>query len=42
MEAFVTAVQDGILPTRNYQKYVLRPPNVKDDCRNCGGKKVKL
>jgi hypothetical protein len=34
----MAVVQDGALPTRNYQEYVLKTPNVKDDCRNCGGK----
>jgi hypothetical protein len=38
MEAFMTGIQDGILPTRSYQKYVLRTPNVKDECRKCGEK----
>jgi hypothetical protein len=34
----MTAVQDGILPTRNYQKCILKTPNVKDECRKYGEK----
>jgi hypothetical protein len=30
------AIQDGILPTRNYQKHIMKKVNVKDECRKCG------
>lgn len=37
-EAYMIAIQDNVLPTRNYQRYVIKTPNVKDECRKCGEK----
>jgi hypothetical protein len=30
------AIQDGILPTRNYQKHIIKKADEKDECRKCG------
>jgi hypothetical protein len=30
------AIQDGVLPTRNYQKHIIKKADVKDKCRKCG------
>jgi hypothetical protein len=30
------AIQEGVLPTRNYQKYIIIKTDVKDECRKCG------
>lgn len=35
-EAFVVAIQDRVIPTRNYQKYIMKIPDIKDVCRRCG------
>lgn len=35
-EGFIIAIQDQVLPTRNYLKHVVKDPNVQDDtCRVC-------
>jgi hypothetical protein len=33
MEALMIAIQDGVLPTRNYQKHIIKKADVKDECR---------
>ena len=36
-EAFMIAIQDQVIPTKNYIKYVIKDPNITDDkCRRCG------
>jgi hypothetical protein len=34
-EGFLTALQDQVIPTRNYKKYILNP-NIDEMCRRCG------
>ena len=37
-EGFVIAIQDQVIATKNYLKYIIKDPNVTDDrCRMCGG-----
>jgi len=33
---FLTAIQDQVIPTRNYKKYTLKKPNIDEMCRRCG------
>lgn len=36
-EGFMVAIQDQVLPTRNYLKFIVKDQNiVTDDCRRCG------
>jgi hypothetical protein len=35
-ETYMVAIQDGVMPTRNYQKYITKTTNIKDECRKCG------
>jgi hypothetical protein len=35
-EGFLTAIQDQVILTRNYRKYILKQPNVDELCRRCG------
>jgi ribosomal protein L37E len=35
-EGFLTAIQDQVIPTRNYKKYILKHPNADELCRRCG------
>jgi hypothetical protein len=35
-EGFLTAIQDQVIPTRNYKKYILKQPNIDEVCRRCG------
>jgi hypothetical protein len=37
-EAYMVAIQDGVNPTQNYQKYVMKTTNIQDECRKCGEK----
>lgn len=38
-EGFITSIQDHVLPTRNYKKYIIKDPQMVDDkCRMCRGK----
>jgi hypothetical protein len=37
-EAHMVTIQDGVIPTRNYQKYITKTMNIKDECRKCGEK----
>jgi hypothetical protein len=37
-EAYMVTIQDGVIPTRNYQKYMMKTTNIKDECRKCGEK----
>jgi len=33
---FLTAIQDQVIQTRNYKKYILKQPDTKQLCRICG------
>jgi len=33
---FLTAIQDQVILTRNYKKYILKQPNTNELCRRCG------
>ena len=33
---FLTAIQDQVILTRNYKKYILKQPNIDELCRRCG------
>jgi hypothetical protein len=35
-EDFLTAIQDQVILTRNYKKYILKQPNIDELCRRCG------
>jgi hypothetical protein len=35
-EGYMLAIRDRVLPTRNYQKYILKLPDTEDVCRRCG------
>ena len=35
-EGFVIAIQDKVVPTRNYRKFVMREDIASDSCRRCG------
>ena len=35
-EGFSTAIQNQIMLTRNYKKYILKQPDTKELCRRCG------
>ena len=35
-ENFLTAIQDQVILTRNYKKYILKQPNIDELCRRCG------
>jgi len=35
-DGFLTAIQDQVILTRNYKKYILKQPDTKDLCRRCG------
>ena len=35
-EGFLTAIQDQVILTRNYNKYILKQPNTNELCRRCG------
>jgi hypothetical protein len=35
-EGFLTAIQDQVILTRNYMKYILKQPNIDELCRRCG------
>jgi hypothetical protein len=35
-EGFLTAIQDQVILTRNYKKYILQQPNTDELCRRCG------
>jgi hypothetical protein len=36
-EGFIIAIQDQVVATRNYLKYIVKDPNTSDDkCRRCG------
>jgi hypothetical protein len=37
-EAYMVAIQDGVIPTQNYQKYIMKTTDIKDKCRKCGEK----
>jgi hypothetical protein len=34
-EGFLTAIQDQVILTRNYKKYILKQPNMDELCRRC-------
>ena len=35
-EGFLTAIQDQVILTRNYRKYILKQPDTDEPCRRCG------
>jgi len=35
-EGFLTAIQDQVILTRNYKKYILKQPDTEELCRRCG------
>jgi len=35
-EGFLTAIQDQVILTGNYKKYILKQPNIDELCRRCG------
>jgi len=35
-EGLLTAIQDQVIPTRNYKKYIFKQPNIDELCRRCG------
>jgi ribosomal protein L37E len=35
-EGFLTAIQDQVILSRNYKKYILKQPNIDELCRRCG------
>jgi hypothetical protein len=35
-EGFLTAIEDQVILTRNYMKYILKQPNIDELCRRCG------
>ena len=37
-EGFMFAIQDQVVPTRNYKKVILKNAEVEDRCRKCGGR----
>jgi len=37
-ESFLTAIQDQVILTRNYKKYILKLPETDELCRRCGKK----
>ncbi len=37
-EGFVIAIQDQVVPTRNYRQIILNESEVEDKCRKCSGK----
>jgi hypothetical protein len=34
-EGFLTAIQDQVILTRNYKKYILKQPKIDELCRRC-------
>jgi ribosomal protein L37E len=41
-EGFLTAIQDQVILTRNYKKYILKQPNTDELCRRCGKESEKI
>lgn len=42
-EGFVIAIQDEVIPTKNFKKYIMNDPLVRDDrCRLCHGYKENI
>jgi hypothetical protein len=35
-KGFLTAIQDQVILTRNYKKYILKQPHIDELCRRCG------
>jgi hypothetical protein len=35
-KGFLTAIQDQVILTRNYKKYILKQPNIDELCERCG------
>lgn len=36
-KGFVIAIQDQVIPTMNYKKYIMQDPHIENDkCRKCG------
>jgi len=36
IKGFLTAIQDQVILTRNYKKYILKQPDTDELCRRCG------
>ncbi|CAH2230573.1 jg25031 [Pararge aegeria aegeria] len=34
-EGFMLTIQDQVIDTKNYQKFIIRRPNISDTCRHC-------
>jgi hypothetical protein len=41
-EGFLTAIQDQVILTRHYKKYILKQPNINKMCRRCGKKREMI
>ena len=35
-EGFLTSIQDKVILTRNYKKYISKQPDTEEICRRCG------
>ena len=35
---FLKVIQNQVIPTKNYEKYILEQPNINELCRRCGKK----
>ena len=35
-EGFLTAIEEQVILTRNYKKYILKQPDTDELCRRCG------
>jgi len=35
-QGFLTVIQNQVILTRNYNKYILKQPNIDELCRRCG------
>ena len=42
IEGFLTAIQDQVILTRNYKKYILKQPDTDELCRRCGKESEKI
>jgi ribosomal protein L37E len=41
-EGFLTAIEDQVVLTRNYKKYILKQPDTDELCRRCGKESVTI
>jgi len=42
IEGFLTAIQEQVILTRNYKKYILKQPDTDELCRRCGKESVTI